>query len=198
MPGIRLQPGNWEQLEDVISGATSAYKPAGPALQNLDIRGLNTATTAMADGTLQLTTIDLPASFVVSTIYWVSGTTALVNGGAPHYWVALFDASRNLLRQSTDSVAKAVAASTVISDSLSSSFTTTYGGQYYVGIMVTSNGGTQPTMSTFTSLVGITNLTSGMGGGKFNGTSSTGQGASAPNPAAAITQTAPIPWVGVS
>jgi hypothetical protein len=174
-----------------------AYEPAGPSIANLDFRMNNGATNVLGDGTLLMTTIDLPAGRTISTLYWLSGTTALVNGATPHYWLALFDSSRNLLRQSPDNTAKAVGASTVISDTLSSPFTTTYGGQHYVGIMVASGAGTQPTYTGFASLTAPMGLNS-VGGGKFNGTSNTGLTTTAPNPANLINQTNPVPWVGVS
>jgi hypothetical protein len=176
----------------------SIYKPAGPAVTNMDFRFLLSNTGALTAGTLLVTTIDLPLGFPVSTIYWFSGTTALVLGTSPHYWVALFDsATRALLRQSTDNTAKAIAASTLISDALSSTYTTTYAGQHLIGIMVAQTGGTIPTYCAYSGLSAVTGINS-VGGQKFNGTSSTGQGATAPNPAGAITQVGNIPWVGVA
>lgn len=176
----------------------SSYKLAGPVIQNIDIRQVTTGTTAIADGTLYLTTIDLPMGFTVSTIYWLSGTTALVNGGgSPHYWTGLFDKSRVNRGQSADNTSKTIGQSSLISDAMSAPFTTTYAGQHYIGIMVASAGGTQPTMTTLASLSAIMGLTS-VDGGKFNGTSTTGNTGTAPSTAAAITQTGPIPWVGVA
>lgn len=177
----------------------SIYKPSGPAIQNIDFRLLNTNTGALASGTLFLTTIDLPLGFTVSTIYWFSGTTALTNGGgSPHYWVALFDsATRALLGQSTDNTAKAISASSVISDTLTTAYTTTAAGQYLVGVMVNSGGGTQPTFAYYAGISAAMGINS-VGGQKFNGTSTTALGATAPNPAGAITQVGNLPWFGVA
>jgi hypothetical protein len=177
----------------------SIYKPAGPAIQNIDFRFMNSNGGALTAGQLFLTTIDLPLGFPVSTIYWFPGTTALVLGTSPHYWVALFDsATRALLRQSTDDTAAVISASTLKSTALSSTYTTTTAGQFLGGIMVAQTGGTMPTFANFSSVSAVTGVVS-VGGQKFNGNSaSTSLGATAPNPAGAITSTANIPWIGVA
>lgn len=176
----------------------SIFKPSGPVVQNFDYRMLTTNGGLLVDGGLFLTSIELPLGFTISTVYWWAGTTTLVNGGAPHYWVAIFDSStRALLRQSTDNTAKAIVASTLISDSLSSSFTTTYGGQHLVGIMVASNAGTQPTFGGFSGLSANLNTT-GVGGQKYNGNSTTALTTTAPNPAGAITGSGSLLWCGVA
>jgi Pectate lyase superfamily protein len=173
------------------------YKPSGVVLENFDYRQVNGAAGAMADGTLLLVAIDLPLGLIVTNIEWLSGTTALINGGAPHYWVALFDKNRALLAQSTDNVTKAIGTSALITDALSVPFTTTYAGLHYIGVMVASGGGTQPTMTNFGSLTAIMGLNN-VDAGKTNGTSTTGLTTTAPATAAAITQTNTILWAGVS
>jgi hypothetical protein len=174
------------------------YKPSGPVLTNIDFRLIYSNTGALTAGTLLVTTIDLPLGFPVSNVYWFSGTTALVLGTSPHYWVALFDSTtRALLAQSTDNTSKTIAASSLITDTLSATYTTTYAGQYLVGIMVAQTGGTTPTFANFGSVAAVAG-TNSVGGQKFNGTSTTGLGATAPNPAGTITGLGNIPWVGVS
>jgi len=176
----------------------SIFKPVGPVFQNYDFHQLNQGGGVLTAGTLQVATIDLPFGFLVTNLYWMVGTTALVLGTTPHYWLALFDsATRALLGQSTDDTAAVLAASAVVTKPLSAAYTTTYAGQFLVGMMVNQTGGTMPTFTGFASLSAVQGATS-VGGQKFAGSSSTALGATAPNPAGAITQLGNVPWVGVS
>jgi len=176
----------------------SIFRPAGPVFQNYDVHQLNQGGGVLTSGTLQVATVDLPFGFLVTNLYWFSGTTALVLGTTPNYWLALFDsATRALLGQSTSDTAPAIGASTVMTKALATPYTTTYAGQFLVGIMMAQTGGTMPTFSGFASLSAVQGTVS-VGGQKFAGTSSTALGATAPNPAGAITGAANVPWVGVS
>lgn len=167
-----------------------ALKPTAAISQAFDRTMIDNNTAALASGTLYMTAVYIPSATVVTNLSWLSGTTALVLGATPHYWVALFDSSLNLLRQSTDNTAATIAASSLITTALSSTFTTTYSGLHYIGIMVNSGGGTQPTFAGKGAIVqsGI-NLAP-----KLSGTSTTGLTTTAPNPAASITVISQRPW----
>jgi hypothetical protein len=123
--------------------------------------------------------IALPKGLTVTSITWVSGTTALVTG--THGWSALYDDALGLLRQSTDDTSVAWAANTVKTFTLSSTFVTTYSGLHYLGLLITAS--TVPTMSgAGTTTTIISNIPPIIGGN-----STTGLTGTAPNPAAAIT-----------
>ncbi len=181
----------------------SVYKPSGVVWQNFDYyRGITAVTGGANQGTLYLTAMDLPKGFKVTNIYWRSGSTALTRGTSSHYWLAIFDVSRNLLGQSTDDTASAVGANALLTKALATPYITTYSGLFYVGYMIyadTGFGGIQPTVSIFNApSATIHDQATAGGGAKFNGSSSTGLTNTAPNPAAAITSVAGVPWMGVS
>jgi hypothetical protein len=147
----------------------------------------NTAST-LVSGRLHLVSVHLDIGTVVTSITFVSGTTACAT--PTNEWVALFDSSRNLLRQST-SVTTAWAASTAKTFTLSSTFTTTYTGLHYIGLMIAAT--TVPTLMASTGVTVINNLPP-----ITTGSSSTGLTTTAPNPAAALTATTFTPYAYVS
>lgn len=173
-------------------------KPSGVALQNFPFTECNIGTIASPGTGVQfLTSIHLPSNWLVNNISWLSGTTALVAGTSPHYWVALYDQYKNLLGQSADNVTKAVAASSIVTDTLAVPYTTTYRGVYYVGIMDAQASGTLPTLSGKVGLIGaLTTVTAG--GFAWNGTADSALAATAPATAGAITPVVNIPWVGIA
>jgi hypothetical protein len=144
-------------------------------------------------GTLYLTAIALPAGFTVTNVIFRSGATALVLGTSPHFWFGLWNGSRTLLAQSTDDTAAAWAANSYKSKALSTPQVVPSSGLYYIGFMIAQTGGTLP------SLYGIAPDANGpmKDTTLLCGTSSTGLGATAPNPAAAITFNAFRPYCGV-
>lgn len=172
--------------------------PTGITYQNFD-RQMTVSlalTNALTSASLRMAAIWLPQGFTVTSISFMSGSTALVTSGVdPHFWVALYDSSLALLRQSTDQTSATWAANTLKTTNLSSTFTTTYGGVHYLGLLVKAGStGTQPTLTVSnmanTQLIGLPPIT--------HGTSSTGLTATAPNPAAALTANASVPYCGVA
>lgn len=157
---------------------------------------INTVPAATA-GTLRLYLIWLPAGYPVASITFCSGGTGLTTSGTgPHSWVALYDSSRVLLRQSTDVTNLAWSANVTKKFALASIYLTTYEGFYYLGLMIhCGSTGTMPT------LTGVNHATQNLldvaplPGGN---TASTGLGATAPDPAGAITQGTNIAWCGVA
>src|SRR3990167_2257401 len=147
-------------IDDLIADSTqtaglgwgkrrSIYLPSG-AIAETGPRQLVASNATPSTGLLRLHAIDLPTGTVITSISHMTAATALLLGTSPHFWVALFDSSRALLRQSTDNTALAWAANTVLTTNLSSTFTTTYSGLHYIGIMIVSGGGgTQPSLQSY-------------------------------------------------
>lgn len=132
----------------------SYLAPATATAETFPRNQTNTVAIAETSGVLLLTAIAIPANTVVNTINFVSGTTAAT--GPTHQWGALYNASRGLLAISADGTSTAIAASTVIPFAVAntaagaaSSFTTTYTGLYYVGVLTTSSSA-QPTWAGLT------------------------------------------------
>jgi hypothetical protein len=107
-------------------------------------------TSVLSSGRLSLQAIWLPAGTTISSISFFSATSA---ANAPtNQLFGLFDSSRNLLRSSVNDGATAWAANSLKTLSLTSTFTTTYSGIHYLGIMVTAT--TVPTLKGNTAKVG--------------------------------------------
>lgn len=123
----------------------SAMRPAGAIAESIpretllaqDIGGFNVS------GTLDLFGIKLMANVPCNAITFLSGATALSVG--THQFFGLYDAtSFALLRGSVDDGATAWAANTPKTLALTSQFTPTKSGLYYVGFLVTAT--TVPTL----------------------------------------------------
>lgn len=174
----------------------SAVIPTALSFQNQD-RATSTQTnsSAVSSGTMRMAAIWLPSGTTVTSIGWLSGATALNTAGTgPHFWVALYNSSLALLRQSTDDTAATWAANTLKLTALSSAYVTTYAGTHYLALNVVSGStGTQPTLTAMNSSTAILSGLSPI----VHGVSSTGLGATAPDPAGAITASASTPYCGV-
>lgn len=135
-------------------------------------------TALLSTGRLSLQAIAIRAGELLTSISFWSATTAA--GTPTNQLFGLYDSSLNLLRSSVNNTSTAWAANTRKTLDLTSTFTTTYSGLYYLGIMVTAT--TVPTLKGYTARTG----------GQLNaaapslgGTSTTGLTTSLPNPAAA-------------
>jgi hypothetical protein len=158
----------------------SNLSPTGALFENMS-RTVPMAGSATASGTLRMTSIWLPAGLTVTNIVIVNGATA--EAGGSNAWAALFDSSRNLLRQSTSETgAGAIAASVIHTFALSSTFVTTYSGLHYVGVNVVAS--TMPSIFAVTVLVATY---TGLAPILCGNTTDTGLTGTAPNPAGAIT-----------
>jgi hypothetical protein len=139
-----------QSLSDVALAPANATAQAFP-------RNLITSTSeAIVSGDVEMQAITLPIDTVVNALNFITGGTAAVT--PTHQWAALYDSNRNLLAISADGTTTAIGANAVLSFPIAnvaagaaSSFTTTYSGLYYVGILVVA--GTAPTFE------GITGLT---------------------------------------
>ncbi|HEV8420383.1 MAG TPA: hypothetical protein VGR13_03400 [Actinomycetota bacterium] len=138
---------------------------------------------------LYMAAIWLPSNRVITSISVVSGTTALATG--VNQLFGLYDSSRNLLRGSNDDTSTAWAANTVKTLNLTSTYTTTVAGFFYLGILVNA--------TTVPSLKGLADAAGGIHSLApiLHGTS-TGSITALPNPAAAITFAAQNPYAYVS
>ena len=133
-------------------------------------------TSLLSTGRLSLQAIAIRAGELITSISFFSATTA---AGTPTNQIfGLYDNTLALLRSSNNDTTTAWAANTRKTLSLTSTFTTTYTGLYYLGIMVTAT--TVPTIKGYTARTG----------GQLNaaapslgGTSNTGLTTALPNPA---------------
>jgi hypothetical protein len=132
----------------------------------------------LSSGRLSLQAIYIPKDTLVSSISFWSATTALAT--ATNQLFGLYDSSFNLLRQSVNDGATAWAANSRKTLALSSTFTTTYSGIYYLGIMVAAT--TVPTLKGNTAKTGGQ---LGAGAPSMGGTSTTGLTTTLPATAAA-------------
>jgi hypothetical protein len=99
------------------------------------------AGTALAAGVLTMCAVYLPKGTVVSNISAKSGTTAAVT--PTNCWFGLYDSSRVQLATTADQTTTPWAASTLMTKPIAataagaaSSFTTTYAGLHYIGVMM--------------------------------------------------------------
>jgi hypothetical protein len=100
--------------------------------------------TATDSGTLTIASCFLTAGTAVGHLGTVVDTTAAVN--PVHWWLALLDNSYKLLAVTADQLTAAMAASTWISLATTAAFTAAYTGRYYLGVMIATSAGTQPTL----------------------------------------------------
>lgn len=147
------------------------------------------ATGTLTSGRLYLVAIDLPVGLSIASITFGSGTVAAAS--PLNQWFALYDQSRNLLRQTVDDGTTAWAAGALKTLALTSAYGTTYAGLHYLGIMV--NATTVPNLVAVTGSA-LANSSTPV----LSGPSSTGLTGTAPNPAAAIAGSGIMPWAYVA
>jgi hypothetical protein len=139
----------------------------------------------VVSGRMTLTAVYLPTGATVSTISYLSGTTALSGGTAQ--WFALYNSSRVLLAQTADDTSTAWGSNTVKTLTLASPVTTTYSGLYYLGINVTAS--TVPTfITTPASSVAVAVVPI------LSGSADTGLTTTAPATATTITARTEVPY----
>lgn len=205
-PTYEIQPGGQAVYEDgsgwsfytvngiLLNGAVcldlydTAYFVTGCKAETFP-RKLITETNVslLSTGRLSLEAIAIRRGELLTSISFWSATTA---AGTPTNQIfGLYDNNLNLLIATNNDTTTAWASNTRKTLSLTSTFTTTYSGLYYLGIMVTAT--TVPTIKGYTAPTGgqIRAAAPILGG-----TSTTGLTTSLPNPAAAITGTTTSAW----
>jgi len=102
-------------------------------------------------GALSLTPVWLPSGFVVGNLVWGTAGTAGVT--MTHQWAGLYDSSYAQLAVTSDKTSTAIAADTkftwaiaTIASGASTTFTTTYAGTHFLGLMIAAT--TVPTLCT--------------------------------------------------
>lgn len=127
------------------------YLISGALAETFDRNLCNEVNTAvLSSGRLSCQAIWLEAGMTISSISFYSATTAA--NTPTNKLFGLFDSSRNLLISSVNDTTTSWAANSLKTLSLTSTFTTTYSGLYYLGIMVTA--ATVPTLKGNTAKVG--------------------------------------------
>lgn len=205
-PLYELQPGGQGVYEDgagwtfytangiMLNGAVcldlydSAYFVTGCKAETFPRKLIPEVNVALlSTGRLSLEAIAIRAGELLTSISFWSATTA---AGTPTNQIfGLYDNTLALLRSTNNDTTTAWGANTRKTLNLTSTFTTTYSGLYYLGIMVTAT--TVPTIKGYTAPTGgqIRAAAPILGG-----TSTTGLTTSLPNPAAAITGTTTSAW----
>ena len=157
-----------------------------PGLAQTFDRRLINGTLAPATGTMYLSAIWMPAGMTVTNINLYTGSTGVTTN--THNWAALYaiDPSTSVakfLAQSTDDITGAdYAANTKVTKTLTAAQTLTYTGMYYIAWM---QAATTPAL-----IAAATAPASSIANNDTpipSASSSTGQGASAPSPAGALT-----------
>lgn len=194
-PTYEIQPGGLAVYEDgmgwsfytangiLLSGATpfnnfdSAFFVSGAKAETFPrhlVPEVNTS--LLSTGRLSLEAIAIREGELLTSISFFSATTAA--GTPTNQLFGLYDNNLNLLRSSNNDTTTAWAANTRKTLNLTSTFTTTYTGLYYLGIMVTAT--TVPTIKGYTALTGGQLRAAAP---SLGGTSNTGLTTSLPNPA---------------
>jgi len=172
--------GGWKNTSNNVTPLLNNKKVLSGALyETVDRDLVNEVNTALlSSGRLSLQAIWLPAGITISSISFWSATTAA--GTPTNQLFGLYDSSLNLLRSSVNDTTTAWAANARKTLALTSTFTTTYSGLYYLGIMVAAT--TVPTIKGNTAKTGGQ---LGAGAPSMGGTSTTGLTTALPATAAA-------------
>lgn len=139
--GMTALPGSNVVDKDVtpVPALEAAMSPSGRYETTSRLR-LGTSSTPTS-GTLYLVPIWLPKGFTVSNISFVSGSNAAVS--PTNWWFTLHDSSKKALARTADQLTAAWAANTIMTKAVAqttagtaSSYTTTYAGLHYLGVMI--------------------------------------------------------------
>jgi hypothetical protein len=144
-------------ISNFTGGATqSALMPTGTLASTIGDRSLwnESQSIAVASGTMQLDAIKIANNTKITNLNVLVGSTA--SSGVSHNWMLLADLNRKVLAASADNTATDLTASAVSTYALTTPYTTTYAGLYYVGFMMVA-GTTQPTLAGYTQVAATAN-----------------------------------------
>lgn len=135
--GVPTAPTGW---------AETYLRPSAAVFETAPRFAVTNAAFPMSVGILYLSAIALPAGFTVGHIAFLTGSAGVT--GPNHWWFGLYDSSFVQLAVTADQTStpwtsntlKSLAIATIASGA-SSTFTTTYRGLHYVGVMVAAGGG---------------------------------------------------------
>ena len=177
-----MDSGTSGMLDDQSTGAETApfdlqgnledlMRPSGRFETTSRMR-CGTSSAAMTSGVLYLVPIWLPKGTVVSNLSFITGSTAV--GTPTNWWFTLHNSSRVALARTADQTTTAWAANTTktlavaqTTAGAASSYTTTYSGLHYLGIMVKAT--TMPT------IIGEGSMSAGASSSPGFGDTNTGQ-----------------------
>lgn len=172
-----------------LDGVHSLYLPSDAIADTLPrFAVLGTTGVTLTSTTLYVAPVFIPKGVTITSIRWARN--AVMSGGS-HQIFGLYDNTKALLRQTTDDGATAWAATSVKTLNLTSTFQTTYTGQYWIACMIAAT--TSGTLLG-TQLVGATVMN--LGTAVSGSTSDTGLSTTLPNPFGTITQGTTVAYGG--
>jgi hypothetical protein len=119
----------------------SALRPTVALYENYQRQLIGNSRTVTSQ-TLYLFAIELPAGLLVTSVSFMSYSTALADGSNQVF--GLYDSARALLRSTVDDTSAAWPAYALKTLNLTAMFTTTYAGLHYVALLVKAS--TMPTL----------------------------------------------------
>jgi len=128
----------------MISPSVEQSSPSAGAVCETSHRYTIAGTTAPASGTLTISSVSIAAGQPIRSIGWCTGSTAAVNPA--HWWAALLDNTYTQQAHTADQLTAPMSASTWFLPPVVTPYTASYTGTYYLGLMVATSAGTQPTV----------------------------------------------------
>jgi hypothetical protein len=120
----------------LIESPSTGGAPTGAIAETVPRWSLS-STASPASGNLYLTGVWLQVGQKVTSITFMSGTTAAIS--PTHWWFALVDKNFKLQGHTADQTTTAWAATTAKTVALVTPYTATYTGMYYLGFMMTAS-----------------------------------------------------------
>lgn len=132
-------------ISPMVSPSEVSASPTGALGETIPRFAVNSVTQAIGatTGTVYMTGLWLPAGLTITNVNWVTGSTAA--NTPTHWWLGISDNGGVQRGHTADQTSGAIAANTLISKALASTYTTTYTGLYYVLVSVTATA--NPTAS---------------------------------------------------
>lgn len=122
-------------------------QPAGATAATMPRWAATAISSALAPGTLYVAALSIAAGVTVGNITMMTGTTAKTGG--THGWYVLLDSGLVVRAVTADQIDPATVwgVQKAFYTLPTNSFTTTYSGLYYAGVMVAETSGTMPTFA---------------------------------------------------